>query len=116
MKHRRFPFFESAAEVSGAPRGAGRDDRRNLIRVGILQPPAPELCAISLGPAQPGHEPLADQRPHGSPRKTLLRRDPAGVAALFLRGLHRRRRLKDMINSGLLEAAECRASAVLPSA
>jgi hypothetical protein len=44
------------------PLGAGRDDRRHLVRVAILQPPPAELNAISLGPAQAGHDPFPDHR------------------------------------------------------
>ena len=44
------------------PLGAGRHDRRHLIRVAILEPPAAELNAVSLGPAQAGHDALADHR------------------------------------------------------
>jgi hypothetical protein len=38
-------------------------DRRHLSRIAMLQPPSAELNAISLGPAQTGHDPLADHRP-----------------------------------------------------
>jgi hypothetical protein len=44
------------------PRRSRRDDRRDLIRGGILQPPAAELEAIGLGPAQTGHDALPDHR------------------------------------------------------
>jgi hypothetical protein len=42
--------------------GAGRDDRRHLVRVAILQPPPAELGPFGLGSAQTGHDALTDHR------------------------------------------------------
>jgi hypothetical protein len=45
-----------------APLGARRDNRRYLVGVSILDPPAAELDAVGLCPTEAGHDPLADHR------------------------------------------------------
>jgi hypothetical protein len=44
------------------PRSPRGDDRGHLVRIAIFKPTAAELNAIRLGPAQTGHDALADHR------------------------------------------------------
>jgi hypothetical protein len=95
-QHRAHAYPELAGNSSDpGPRGARRDDRRYLVCIGILKPPAAERDAIGLGPAQAGHHPLADHRAFefGEDAKHLKHRPPG-----------RRRRIETLLVQEQIDA------------